>query len=97
MKKEYRQGQRDITRQGSENNTGFPKSNQLSEIKTMTIERGQIEKATSKLLQRLLLTSKDIKRTSMQMPHAFSERKSSTSIRGGLKVGMAELNLGTEV
>ena len=41
----------------------------------MTIERGQIERATSKLLQRLLLTSKDIKRTSMQMPHAFSRAK----------------------
>ena len=52
----------------------------------MTIERDQIERTTSKLFQRLLLTSKDIKRTSMQMPHAFSERKSSTSIRGGLKL-----------
>ena len=63
----------------------------------MTIERGQIEKATSKLLQRLLLTSKDIKRTSMQMPHAFQERESDTSTCGGMKVGMAELNPGTEV
>ena len=41
----------------------------------MTIERGQIKRATSKLLQRLLLTSKDIKRTSMQMPHALSRAK----------------------
>ena len=43
----------------------------------MTIERDQIERTTSKLFQRLLLTSKDIKRTSMQMPHAFQSERAT--------------------